>query len=205
MQLAKKLGKIGVLVGNCRGFVGNRMFGPYRREAQFLVEEGAEVEAVDQRAGRVRHGDGSAGDGRSGRPRCGLADSQGVSPSGKTWNPPAVCRGSSLRNGPLRPEDFGTGWYRYDENRRASADPEVTALVRKWSAEAGIPQRTDCGRRNYRALHLRAGERRRADFGGRIRAAGGRYRHHLPEWLWISGLSRRTDVVCRHCGLEKSL
>src|SRR5208337_4299194 len=27
MQLSKKLGKIGVLVGNCRGFVGNRMFG----------------------------------------------------------------------------------------------------------------------------------------------------------------------------------
>ena len=48
MQLSKKLGKIGVLVGNCRGFVGNRMFGPYRREAQFLVEEGASVEAVDK-------------------------------------------------------------------------------------------------------------------------------------------------------------
>jgi 3-hydroxyacyl-CoA dehydrogenase len=47
MQLSKKLGKIGVLVGNCRGFVGNRMFGPYRREAQFLIEEGADVEAVD--------------------------------------------------------------------------------------------------------------------------------------------------------------
>ena len=41
MQLSKKLGKVGVLVGNYRGFVGNRMFGPYRREAQFLVEEGA--------------------------------------------------------------------------------------------------------------------------------------------------------------------
>src|SRR5262249_50669338 len=38
MQLSKKLGKVGVLVGNCRGFVGNRMFGPYRREAQFLAE-----------------------------------------------------------------------------------------------------------------------------------------------------------------------
>src|SRR4030081_3040237 len=48
MQLSKKLGKIGVLVGNCRGFVGNRIFGPYRREAQFLVEEGASIEAVDQ-------------------------------------------------------------------------------------------------------------------------------------------------------------
>jgi len=48
MNLSKKLGKIGVLVGNCRGFVGNRMFGPYRREAQFLVEEGATVEATDK-------------------------------------------------------------------------------------------------------------------------------------------------------------
>src|ERR1700676_1304692 len=48
MQLSKKLGKIGVLVGNCFGFAGNRMFQPYRREAQFLVEEGASVEAVDQ-------------------------------------------------------------------------------------------------------------------------------------------------------------
>src|SRR5579864_9177990 len=47
MQLSRKLGKIGVLVGNCTGFVGNRMFGPYRREAQFLVEEGASIEAVD--------------------------------------------------------------------------------------------------------------------------------------------------------------
>jgi len=48
MQTSKSLGKVGVLVGNCRGFVGNRMFGPYRREAQFLVEEGAGIEAVDQ-------------------------------------------------------------------------------------------------------------------------------------------------------------
>src|SRR5260370_39299866 len=47
MQLSKKLGKVGVLVGNCMGFVGNRMFGPYRREAQFFVEEGASVTDVD--------------------------------------------------------------------------------------------------------------------------------------------------------------
>jgi 3-hydroxyacyl-CoA dehydrogenase len=47
MELAKKLGKVGVLVGNCRAFVGNRMFDPYVREAQFLVEEGASIEQVD--------------------------------------------------------------------------------------------------------------------------------------------------------------
>src|ERR1044072_1265563 len=47
MGLAKRLKKVGVLVGNCRGFVGNRMLGPYGREAIFLVEEGAKPQEVD--------------------------------------------------------------------------------------------------------------------------------------------------------------
>src|SRR5947208_15488793 len=46
MDLARRLGKVGVLVGNCRGFVGNRMFHHYQRDAQFLLEEGATVEDV---------------------------------------------------------------------------------------------------------------------------------------------------------------
>src|SRR5262249_52757234 len=33
LALARRLGKVGVLVGNCRGFVGNRMFHAYQREA----------------------------------------------------------------------------------------------------------------------------------------------------------------------------
>ena len=47
MALAKKLKKVGVLVGNCYGFVGNRMLHQYGREAQFLVEEGAMPQDVD--------------------------------------------------------------------------------------------------------------------------------------------------------------
>jgi 3-hydroxyacyl-CoA dehydrogenase len=43
MALAKRLKKVGVLVGNCYGFVGNRMLHQYGREAQFLVEEGAKT------------------------------------------------------------------------------------------------------------------------------------------------------------------
>ena len=35
-------------VGNCPGFVGNRMMFPYMYEAQFLVEEGATPEQVDR-------------------------------------------------------------------------------------------------------------------------------------------------------------
>src|SRR5258706_7744636 len=41
MGLAKKLSKVGVLAGNCRGFIGNRMIAPYGRGSQFLGEEGA--------------------------------------------------------------------------------------------------------------------------------------------------------------------
>ncbi|NXX00688.1 ECHP enzyme, partial [Larus smithsonianus] len=48
MQLAKALKKVGVVVGNCFGFVGNRMMFPYVQQAVFLVEEGSRPEAVDQ-------------------------------------------------------------------------------------------------------------------------------------------------------------
>src|SRR5262249_13013958 len=48
LALAKQLKKVGVVVGNCRGFVGNRMMLPYMQEAQFLLEEGATPAQVDQ-------------------------------------------------------------------------------------------------------------------------------------------------------------
>ncbi len=105
MQLSKKLGKVGVLVGNCRGFVGNRMFGPYRREAQFLVEEGANVEAVDKALYDFRHGDGAARDRRSGRAGRRLAHSQRIPAPRKARRKAAACRRPSLRTGTLRPEN----------------------------------------------------------------------------------------------------
>jgi len=48
MALAKRLKKVAVLSGNARGFIGNRILHPYIREAQFLVEEGATVEEVNE-------------------------------------------------------------------------------------------------------------------------------------------------------------
>src|SRR5262249_1751324 len=38
LKLAKKLGKVGVVVGNCFGFVANRMLAYYMREAYLLLE-----------------------------------------------------------------------------------------------------------------------------------------------------------------------
>ena len=44
---ARKIGKIGVAVGNCDGFAGNRMLDKYITEAIILVEEGAAPADVD--------------------------------------------------------------------------------------------------------------------------------------------------------------
>jgi 3-hydroxyacyl-CoA dehydrogenase len=48
LALAKRLRKIGVVVGNCFGFVGNRMLYNYGRENQFLLLEGAAPEYIDR-------------------------------------------------------------------------------------------------------------------------------------------------------------
>jgi len=140
MQLSKKLGKIGVLVGNCRGFVGNRMFGPYRREAQFLVEEGAEVAAVDQALVEFGNAMGPLATGDL----AGLDVGWRIRKEYRHLEKPGI-RQPFAEDRLCEMGRYGQktvrGWYLYDENRRASTDPEVSALVRKWSADAGIAQR----------------------------------------------------------------
>jgi 3-hydroxyacyl-CoA dehydrogenase len=140
MSLSKKLGKIGVLVGNCRGFVGNRLFGPYRREAQFLVEEGAAVEAVDQALVEFGNAMGplAVGD------LAGLDVGWRIRKEYRHLEKPGIRQPFAedrLCEMGRYGQKTGKGWYRYDENRHASADPEVAQLALKWSAEAGIPQR----------------------------------------------------------------
>jgi 3-hydroxyacyl-CoA dehydrogenase len=140
MQLSKKLGKVGVLVGNCRGFAGNRMFHPYMREATFLAEEGAGIEAVDgalynfgMAMGPLATGDLAGLDvGWRIRKEYRHLEESGLR---QAFAADRLCELG--RYG----QKTGAGWYKYDENRRATPDPEVTEMVRKWAAEAGIPQR----------------------------------------------------------------
>ncbi|HJY87284.1 MAG TPA: 3-hydroxyacyl-CoA dehydrogenase NAD-binding domain-containing protein, partial [Candidatus Acidoferrales bacterium] len=140
MQLAKKLGKIAVLVGNCRGFVGNRMFHPYRREAQFLVEEGASVEAVDNALYDYGMAMGPLATGDL----AGLDVGWRIRKEYRHLEKPGVRRPlveDRLCELGRYGQKTGAGWYKYDENRRAIPDPEVASLVRKWAEEAGIRQR----------------------------------------------------------------
>ena len=48
LAVAKRLGKVGVVVGNCFAFVANRMLAYYMREALLLLEEGATVPQIDR-------------------------------------------------------------------------------------------------------------------------------------------------------------
>jgi 3-hydroxyacyl-CoA dehydrogenase len=141
LAFAKRIRKLGVVVGNGPGFVGNRLMFPYMYETQFLVEEGAtpaQVDraltgfgmamgmfAVDDMAGldvgaRVKKALGHFSDSRERRP---LVHDRLV----------AMGRLGQKRGG---------GWFRYDEPRTPTPDPEVEALIRSVAAEAGIAQRT---------------------------------------------------------------
>jgi 3-hydroxyacyl-CoA dehydrogenase len=140
MQLSKTLGKVGVLVGNCRGFVGNRMFGPYRREAQFLVEEGASIAAVDKALADFGMAMGPLATGDL----AGLDVGWRIRKEYRHLETPGI-RQPVLEDNLCELGRFGqkvkAGWYQYDEQRRAMHDPAVDELIRKWVSEAKIPQR----------------------------------------------------------------
>jgi 3-hydroxyacyl-CoA dehydrogenase len=140
MQLSKELGKIGVLVGNCRGFVGNRMFHPYVRESVFLLEEGATVEEVDNALYEfgMAMGPLAVGD------LAGLDVGWRIRKEYRHLEKPGIRQafaGDRLCEMGRYGQKTRAGWYKYDENRRAIPDPEVAELVKKWAAGAGITQR----------------------------------------------------------------
>lgn len=141
LGLAKTLGKVGVVVGNCRGFVGNRMMFPYMREAQFLVEEGAAPWDVDQAlydfgmAMGIFAVDDLGGIDIMWRIR---QESRHLVEPG-TRQPLMTDRLYEL--GRLG-QKTGAGWYRYGDDRKPVRDPLVEELIRSTAETAGIPRRS---------------------------------------------------------------
>ncbi|MEP6962215.1 MAG: 3-hydroxyacyl-CoA dehydrogenase family protein, partial [Acidobacteriota bacterium] len=138
---SKTLKKIGVVVGNCRGFVGNRMMFPYMREAQFLVEEGALPEQVDKTLTDFGMAMGIFAVDDLG----GVDLLYRVRQEYKHLDKPGVRKPvvhdrlyESGRWGQKR----SAGWYKYDDKMKPSPDPVVRQLVEKTSAELGFARRT---------------------------------------------------------------
>ena len=97
----------------------------------------------------------------------------------------------------------GKGYYRYEPGNRARIDdPEAIEILRRRARELQVPPRDAQRRRDPGALPVPADERRLPRARRRHRAARGRHRRGLDVGLWISALSRRTDVPCGSPGPE---
>ena len=140
MDLAKRLKKVGVLAGNCRGFIGNRMFHPYVREANFLVEEGATPREVDS----ALYEWGMAMGPIAVIDLAGLDVGYRIRQEFKHTEIPGVrypLASDILVEAGRHGQKTRAGFYKYDENRVASPDPEAEAMIRDAARAAGIPQR----------------------------------------------------------------
>ena len=140
MALSKRLKKVGVLVGNCYGFVGNRMLHQYGREAQFLVEEGAKPQDVDGALYKfgMAMGPLAVGD------LAGLDVGWRIRKEFKHLEKPGLRYAKvadELCERGRYGQKTGAGWYKYDENRKAIPDPEVDALIEQIAAAQGIKRR----------------------------------------------------------------
>jgi 3-hydroxyacyl-CoA dehydrogenase len=131
MQLAKKIGKVGVLVGVCHGFVGNRMLAQRQREANKLVLEGAMPWDVD----RVLYDFGFP------MGPFAMADLAGLDVG---WSA-ATSKSSNLREvlceAGRRGQKTGAGFYDYDAERNATPSPLVEKTILDFAAKQGINRR----------------------------------------------------------------
>src|SRR5207302_703568 len=134
MALARTLGKIAVLAGNCDGFIGNRMLMFYGAEAEFLLEEGATPEQID----RVMEDFGFAMGPLAVRDLAG--NDVGLAIRKGRRLPPDERRSPILERlvgeGRLG-QKAGKGFYRY-EGRTRIPDAQVLALIEAVSRDLGM-------------------------------------------------------------------
>jgi 3-hydroxyacyl-CoA dehydrogenase len=141
LAFAKQVKKVGVVAGNCDGFIGNRMLHPYGREAAFLLEEGATPERVDRviRDFGFPMGPFAMGD------LAGLDVGWRIR-KGRNAIAPPVGRYSKIADELCEAGRFGqktgAGYYRYEPgNRTPVPDPFVDDVIARNAREAGIERR----------------------------------------------------------------
>jgi 3-hydroxyacyl-CoA dehydrogenase len=131
MQLARKIGKIAVLVGVCPGFVGNRILRERGREAQALVMEGAMPWDVD----RVLYDFGFP------MGPFQMSDLAGLDIG---WRKEAS-KGETIRDQlcelDRRGQKTGAGYYDYDENRNPTPSPVTEKIIKDFVAKRGVNTR----------------------------------------------------------------
>ncbi len=134
VDMARRIGKVAVVVGVCHGFVGNRMLAARGSESEALLLEGATPRQIDKAftdfgwpMGPFQMGDLAGLDiGWRNRKARGLT---------------AVIADTLCEQGRFG-QKTGRGFYLYEAGARAAVpDPEVEALIRDKAVERGIAPR----------------------------------------------------------------
>ncbi len=138
--VTKRIGKIGVTVGNCYGFVGNRMLYAYGREKELMLLEGSTPEVID----RALEGFGMAMGPNTVGDLAGLDIGYHARRewSGRPDDPRFYRVSDRLAELGRYGQKTGRGFYRYDgPDHKRQADPEVLELIRAEARALGVAQR----------------------------------------------------------------
>jgi 3-hydroxyacyl-CoA dehydrogenase len=139
IAVARKLGKLPIVSGVCEGFIGNRIFSAYRREAEFMLEDGALPHEIDAAMESYGFAMGPFA----------VFDLAGLEIAWARRKRQAATRDPAARYVDIADrlceagrlgQKTGRGWYVYPEGRR-TVDPEVTALIEASRAAKGITPR----------------------------------------------------------------
>lgn len=139
LALGQRIGKVTVVAGNCKGFIGNRMLASYAGEARKMVLEGAFPWQVDEALQQFGFAMGPFR----------MYDVVGIDLewrarqlAGKGMDALTVQVDNALCEMGRLGQKAGKGYYRYAEgSRQAEHDVEVDALVLQISAKLGYQRR----------------------------------------------------------------
>jgi len=136
LAVARKLRKLPVVTGVTEGFIGNRIFSAYRREAEFLLEDGALPHEIDAALEDYGFPMGLFA----------VYDMAGLEIAWARRKRQAATRDPSVRYVEIADalcelgrlgRKAGRGWYAYPDGKKA-IDPEVTAIIEAARTGKGI-------------------------------------------------------------------
>jgi 3-hydroxyacyl-CoA dehydrogenase len=144
LRLSRRLGKVGVVVGNCFGFVANRMLAYYLREAYLLLEEGASVPQIDGALTAFGFPVGPYGMQDIAGIDVGARIRQHLKSAGRTRaeGPQSAIPDRLFEMGRYG-QKTGAGWYKYDApgSRNRTPDPLIEQLADEQAGRRGIRRR----------------------------------------------------------------
>lgn len=172
MKLARRIGKVPVLVGVCHGFVGNRIHLQRQTQAERIVLEGATPWQVD----KVLEGFGLP---------MGPFRMRDMAGNDVGWNREASSSATVreiLNEMGRHGQKSGAGYYNYDADRKPTPSDVSLKVIRDFAAARGIPQREISDEEIFeRCLYVMVNE------GAKILEEGVASRASDIDVVWVTG------------------